>query len=139
MNTLILIQENIQPLVKLFPQLGDGRNGKDENHSSSLFQTSPHQCQLYPSPSTRASIPDKAQPEDAVNASLYLLNSFLGASNTEDANSLEPWGTERLVLCIPTAPCHPGCSWEHLSTVVGLLLHGFPLSRQLGKGKAVEP
>lgn len=65
-----------------------------------------------------------------MNVPFYLLDSFLGAPDAEDADSLEPWGTDRLVLCIATAPCHPNCSWEHLSTMLGLLLHGFPISRQ---------
>lgn len=42
--------------------------------------------------------------EDAVNVSLYLLNSFLGAPNSEDAHRLETWETDRLVLCISTTP-----------------------------------
>lgn len=50
--------------------------------------------------------------KDAVNVSLYLLNSFLGAPNTEDAHRLETWETDRLVLCIPTAPCHPTSPWS---------------------------
>lgn len=62
-----------------------------------------------------------------MSVSLYLLDSFLGAPDAEDADCLEPWGTDRLVLCIP---CHPDCSWEHLGTVAGLLLHGSPFSRQ---------
>lgn len=37
MNTLMLIQENIQPSIKLFPQLGDGRNWKDENQSVLVY------------------------------------------------------------------------------------------------------